>query len=345
MPVDKSRRSGSKGPGDHKSGPRQGGRKPNPRRDQSQNDGLAGPAKWGRVARRGAGGLGEDDQDRQGRDGRDGKDTKGGPVRQGGGRPREDAESARPSHPRPDRKLPDGEDLRRSASKAVDRGRKPSSKSRRPLPPRPHSVVEPKIALRALVGEERARRLARRLDDAGRAFAAERFDESRKVLVPIVKEAPDLPEARELLGLSFYRMGKWKDAISHLEVFRELSGSTEQHPVLADCHRALGHWRDVEFLWSELGEASPSSALVIEGRIVLAGAKADQGDVVGAISILEDGWRLPKKPRLHHLRRAYALADLYERAGRTPRARQLFGWVAKKDPELADVAARVRSLS
>jgi len=113
-------------------------------------------------------------------------------------------------------------------------------------------------------------------------------------------------------------MGKWKDAISHLEVFRELSGSTEQHPVLADCHRALGHWRDVEFLWSELGEASPSSALVIEGRIVLAGAKADQGDVVGAISILEDGWRLPKKPRLHHLRRAYALADLYERAGRTP---------------------------
>jgi len=160
-----------------------------------------------------------------------------------------------------------------------------------------------------------------------------------------VKEAPELPEARELLGLSFYRMGKWRDAIEHLEAFRELAGSTEQHPVLADCHRAMGHWTDVEELWIELGEVSPSTALIIEGRIVLAGSKADQGDLPGAIAILEDGWRLPKKPRPHHLRRAYALADLYERVGRSPRARQLFVWIANHDPELADVTARVRSLT
>ena len=41
---------------------------------------------------------------------------------------------------------------------------------------------------------------------------------------------------------------------------------------------------------------------------------------------------------------AYALADLYERAGDLPKARQLFQVVAAADPELGDVAARVRAL-
>ncbi|NIW35497.1 MAG: hypothetical protein GWN32_02850, partial [Gemmatimonadetes bacterium] len=111
-----------------------------------------------------------------------------------------------------------------------------------------------------------------------------------------MKEAPELPEGRELMGLTLYRLGRWKESIEHLESFRELTDSTEQHPVLADCHRALGRWNDVEELWVELGDASPDPALVTEGRIVLAGARADQGDVAGAIRILERGWRLPKRP-------------------------------------------------
>ena len=38
-------------------------------------------------------------------------------------------------------------------------------------------------------------------------------------------------------------------------------------------------------------------------------------------------------------------ADLYDRAGRTPRARELFGWVATHAPDLADVRDRARTLS
>ena len=34
-------------------------------------------------------------------------------------------------------------------------------------------------------------------------------------------------------------MGRWKQAVKELEAFRELTDSTEQHPVLADCYRAL----------------------------------------------------------------------------------------------------------
>ena len=63
-----------------------------------------------------------------------------------------------------------------------------------------------------------------------------------------------------------------------------MTRSTEQHPVLADCYRALKRTEAVPGLWEELREASPSAELVTEGRIVMAGALADKGGVAGAIS-------------------------------------------------------------
>jgi hypothetical protein len=100
----------------------------------------------------------------------------------------------------------------------------------------------------------------------------------------------------------------------------------------------------VDELWDELRQASPSGALVTEGRIVTAGSLADRGDLPGAIRLLEHGWQYPKRPQVHHLRRAYALADLYERAGDISRARELFGRLSAADPAFADVAARARAL-
>ena len=148
---------------------------------------------------------------------------------------------------------------------------------------------------------------------------------------------------RELLGLTYYRLGRWKQAIGELEAFSDLTTSTEQHPVLADCYRALGRHAKVEELWEDLKRASPAAPLVAEGRIVYAGSLADQGRLEDAIAVLEAA-KPPKRPQEHHLRVTYALADLYERAGDVPRARQLFGVVAAVDPELGDVAARVRAL-
>ena len=185
----------------------------------------------------------------------------------------------------------------------------------------------------------------RRFDTAAKAFRAERFKDALPLLQRLARDAPDVADVRELHGLVLYRLGRFKAAMGELEYFRELSGSVEQHPVLADCHRALGRWADVDVLWLELGAASPSAELVTEGRLVLAGAKADRGELPAAIRVLEHGWRLPSRPRDHHLRRAYALADLYERAGRSPRARELFRWVETHDPRLADVSERVRALS
>ena len=108
--------------------------------------------------------------------------------------------------------------------------------------------------------------------------------------------------------------------------------------MLADCYRALRR----PDAWStscgtSCARRRPSAELVIEGRIVMAGTLADAGDLPGAIRLLEQGWRMPKRPQEHHLRRAYALADLYERAGDVARARELFSRLAALDPDFADV--------
>ncbi len=195
------------------------------------------------------------------------------------------------------------------------------------------------------MGPQRAARLEGRLSDAATAFAGERFGEARQVLAPIVKEVPDLPEGRELYGLTLYRLGRWKEAARELDAFVELSGhSTEQHPVLADCRRALRQFSEVDRLWEELRESSPSGALVAEGRIVTAGSLADRGDLAGAVRLLSKGFRFPKRAMEHHLRRAYALADLYERSGDVPQARALFGQILRAEPEFLDTAERAAAL-
>ena len=142
-----------------------------------------------------------------------------------------------------------------------------------------------------------------------------------------------------------YRLGRWKEAANQLEAFVDLTnGSTEQHPVLADCHRALRHYDKVDELWEELREASPGAEIVAEGRIVAAGALADQGRLADAIRLLTKAVKLPKRPREHHLRQAYALADLYERAGDLPQARALFRAIEQASPGFLDAAERAAGL-
>lgn len=195
------------------------------------------------------------------------------------------------------------------------------------------------------MGPRRAPVISDRLSEAASAFAADRFEDSRRILKPIVAEVPDLPEARELLGLTFYRLGKWREAITQLEAFSKLTGaSTEQHPVLADCYRAIGRHAKVAELWEELREASPSGELVNEGRIVAAGSLADQGRLADGLALLAKGFNFPGDPREHHLRRAYALADLYERTGDVPQARRLFERVREADPDFVDVGDRLGAL-
>ncbi len=195
-----------------------------------------------------------------------------------------------------------------------------------------------------MLGETKANRVVGQLADASEAFAEERLDDARKILKPLAELVPDEPAIRELNGLTLYRLGRWRLAITELTEFARRTDSTDQHPVLADCHRALGQHPTVARLWEELGEASPDAATVAEGRIVHAGSLADQGKVAEAIKVLEAGSLGSKTLKDHHLRMRYALGDLYDRAGESQAARRQFEAVVATDPEFFDVRDRLRQL-
>ena len=245
--------------------------------------------------------------------------------------------------------------LRGEARAAIERSARPDDApgpavgkptvARRPLPTRPPVPPDIERELRRSRGPDDGRRAHKRFLRGAREFQREQFTEARKTLRPLVEESPEVSELHELYGLTLYRLGEWAEAVEHLEAFRRLAGTAEQHPPLMDAHRALGNWADVEELWGELGDASPNAELMVEGRIVRAGAEADRGALDSAIRILERGWKPPKQPREHHLRRAYALADLYDRAGRIPRGRSLFQWLDSVAPGYLDVGERARKMA
>ncbi len=196
------------------------------------------------------------------------------------------------------------------------------------------------------LGTDRGKWAQRQVTKAADAFAAEYHRDALALLRPVMDtEAADVPEVRELYGLVLYRLRRWRSAARQLEVFATLTRSSEQGPVLADCYRAMERWDKVEELWDELRHESPSAELVTEGRIVAAGALADRGRLADAVALLADGWRAPKNPQEFHLRRAYALADLYDRGGDQPAARRLFAWIGRHAPDYADTGDRLSDLS
>ena len=299
---------------------------------------AAGPKSWGSLGRKGAGRLSDPKVDP--------RDAVGGSGR---------GERPNPGHAQGRWQRLDP--LRKEASSAVARGRTGAAVPGDDLAPKERrgrarrapgagtAGAQSKDELVRALGTTRGARANERLRDAAHAFERERFEESRTLLRPIAEAAPQASSVRELLGLTYYRLGRWKDAVRELEAFRQQTGSTEQHPVLADCYRALKRRTEVEELWDELREGSPSGDLVAEGRIVMAGSLADQGKLEPAIALLEKAQRSVKRPEVHHLRQAYALADLYERAGDIARARELFRWVAVNEPDFADAPERAAALA
>jgi tetratricopeptide (TPR) repeat protein len=193
---------------------------------------------------------------------------------------------------------------------------------------------------------KRAERLLRYLKEAGTAYASERWADAKKAMRPLLEEVPDTPVVQEMHGMILYRQGKWAAAAKDLELAHLATRSYDLYPAIMDCHRALKKYAKVADLWEELRAESPGAEIVAEGRIVAAGALGDQKRMQDAIRLMEKAPR-PKSnntAKEHHVRCWYVLADLYDKAGETTKARAMFQKVAKHDPDLADVMERLEAL-
>ncbi len=237
--------------------------------------------------------------------------------------------------------------VRRAATGASKRASTPDAAATENAPPRrAPKPLDPEVAaeLVGALGTQRGTRLSERLAQASEALDRERFQEARRIASSIAKEAPTVAAAHEIAGLANYRMGLYKQAVAALQTAQDLHANPALLPVIADCQRAQGRWAAVDLVWQEIKATSPSQDVMAEGRIVAAGALADQGDLRGALELMEPATKRPKVVRDFNLRQWYVIADLYDRLGDPISARRWFAAVAEHDDEFADVTARLRTL-
>jgi tetratricopeptide (TPR) repeat protein len=180
--------------------------------------------------------------------------------------------------------------------------------------------------------------------EAVAAFGEEDYDEAIRLGEQAKHLALRSVNAREFLGLAYYRKGMWRESSRELAAFRRISGSNDQNPVIGDSYRALGK-PDKAIEWVDQVDARTSPPEVYyEAAIVGAGALLDMKQLDDAIARLEKLDLEPAVAQEHHLRAWYMLGDLLERKGRFTQARRWFESIAAVDPEITDAPERARKL-
>ena len=286
---------------------------------------MKGPRSWGGLARRGAG-----------------RATSASDAWRAAGR---DAEpSARGSDWQPEQWIDEGE-LRDEAADAVGRSRQAAQ----PAPARseraPRAVDDVgDDELKGAVAPNRLARFEARLKDATDAFRRERYEDARRTLRPLAQQAPGASSVRELYGLTLYRLGRWAQAARELEAFRTQTGSRSSTPCSPTATGRSGATARSRSCGRSSGPPVPGPSSWPRVASWPPGPSPTRGASTRRSSSWPPGPSPPAGPSSTTCRVAYALADLYERAGELPRARELFGLVANADPDFVDVQARLRAL-
>jgi tetratricopeptide (TPR) repeat protein len=176
---------------------------------------------------------------------------------------------------------------------------------------------------------------------AGEAFDAGTYERAIEPLLEAKKKAPRSVYVREVLGLAYHHLERWREAARELAAYRRLSEAHNRDPEFADCERALGRPEKAVEILSDITEHDLDEPVLTEGLIVAAGALNDLGRDTDAVKMLERG---PLRPEggiePHHLRLWYALADALERVGRRSESRAWWDSIYAEDPEFFDVARR-----
>ena len=184
------------------------------------------------------------------------------------------------------------------------------------------------------------------LTKAAEAYDRKRFEEALRLGRTVADATPGVAAVRELTGLAAYRGERWNMAKIHLLAHFTLTEDPEHLPLVMDCDRAHRRYRAVEKTFEQLEASEPTADVLTEGRIVMAGALADQRKFHEAIDLLvrAGGTKQLRNPSYRHVRLWYALADAFDRAGDAGSARELFSRVVLAEPDAYDARARLAEL-
>jgi pentatricopeptide repeat protein len=162
-----------------------------------------------------------------------------------------------------------------------------------------------------------------------------------KIAAAAKDAAPRSGRIRELLGLSHYQAGHYREAIPELNAFKRMTGSLEQNHVVADCYRAIGRPEKALELCGQVKRRDVPPDIWTETLLVAAGTLADEGHIEKALAYLRRGDTEVRSVQPHHLRLWYLEADLLEKSGQPDTAKAVWERIFASDPTFFDVAERV----
>ncbi|MET0704961.1 MAG: tetratricopeptide repeat protein [Mycobacterium sp.] len=151
---------------------------------------------------------------------------------------------------------------------------------------------------------------------------------------------------REAVGIAAYRCGDWAQALAELRAARRMGSKSALLALIADCERGVGRPERA----IELGRSPEAEALqgddADELRIVVAGARADMGQMEQALAVLTSPPLDPKRVGSTAARLFYAHADALLALDRKAEALQWFLNAARSDVDgLTDAEERIGELS
>jgi tetratricopeptide (TPR) repeat protein len=199
--------------------------------------------------------------------------------------------------------------------------------------------------LRAAAPEGGLDDLKRAVGAAGDALASGDTGRACQLLEWAKLLAPRSAAVREAYGVASYAAGDFATAHAELVTYRRLTQRQDQNHLLADSARATGKPDKVAEYVEAMEAADVVPDRVAEGLIVLAGTKADRGDLRGALAVLEGrGDLAPERIRGWHPRLWYVAADLCERMGDHEQARDYFAAVTSVAEGFLDADERLAAL-
>ncbi|BBZ33350.1 hypothetical protein MCNF_19550 [Mycolicibacterium confluentis] len=151
---------------------------------------------------------------------------------------------------------------------------------------------------------------------------------------------------REAVGIAAYRCGDWAQALAELRAARRMGSKSTLLPLIADCERGVGRpERAIELARSPEAEALTGDD-ADELRIVVAGARADLGQLEQALALLSSPAPDPSKSGQTAARLFYVYAETLLALGRKDEALQWFLHSARADIDgVTDAEERIGELA